>query len=167
MSRDRRVGWGGGQKVRALPREFIFLGFGREELGMSRQFGRDVPDFWGSSKSLCKKRSCAFFVPYPQFQMQRILQHRVMTLAVEWLFGLNYLVVFAIPREKLWRNVYKRQDLVKNATTVWQKYSQIFVLQFPGKIRAGHRRTFPAGSAGILTISDFCVHLDGETKDVI
>ena len=32
---------------------------------MSREFCRDVPDPWGCSKSLCKKSSCAFFVPYP------------------------------------------------------------------------------------------------------
>ena len=31
--------------------------------GMSREFCRDVPDPWGCSKSLCKKSSCAFFVP--------------------------------------------------------------------------------------------------------
>ena len=31
---------------------------------MSREFCRDVPDPWGCSKSLCKKSSCAFVVPY-------------------------------------------------------------------------------------------------------
>ena len=55
---------GGGQKLRALPRKFVFLGFRREESGMSREFCRDVPDPWRCSKSLCKKTSCAFFVPY-------------------------------------------------------------------------------------------------------
>ena len=55
---------GGGRKVRALPRKFVFLGFGREEPGMSQEFRRDVPDPWGCSKSLCKKSSCAFFGPY-------------------------------------------------------------------------------------------------------
>ena len=35
---------GGGQKVRALPLKFVFLAFGREEPGMSREFCRDVPD---------------------------------------------------------------------------------------------------------------------------
>ena len=64
------MGWGsstrrgGGRKVRALPRKFVFLGFRREESGMSREFCRDVPDPWGCSKSLCKKSSGAFFVPY-------------------------------------------------------------------------------------------------------
>ena len=53
---------GGGRKVRALPRKFVFLGFRREEFGMSREFCRDVPDPWGCSKSLCRKSSCAFFV---------------------------------------------------------------------------------------------------------
>ena len=68
-SGDRPVGWGsstrrgGGQKLRARPRKFVFLGFRREESGMSREFCRDVPDPWGCSKSLCKKTSCAFFVP--------------------------------------------------------------------------------------------------------
>ena len=63
------MGWGssarrvGGRKVRALLRKFVFLGFRREESGMSREFCRDVPDLWGCSKSLCKKSSCAFFVP--------------------------------------------------------------------------------------------------------
>ena len=38
------MGWGsstrrgGGRKVRALPRKFVFLGFRREEFGMSRNF---------------------------------------------------------------------------------------------------------------------------------
>ena len=42
---------------------------------MSREFCRDVPDPWGCSKSLCKKSSCAFFVPYnrsPAFLVLRI-----------------------------------------------------------------------------------------------
>ena len=55
---------GGGRKLRALTRKFVFLGFRREESGMSRDFCRDVPDPWGCSKTLCKKSSCAFFVPY-------------------------------------------------------------------------------------------------------
>ena len=62
------VGWGsstrrgGGRKVRALPRKFVFLGFREEESGMSRAFCRDIPDPWGCSKSLSKKSSCAFFL---------------------------------------------------------------------------------------------------------
>ena len=49
-SEDHPVGWGsstrrgGGRKVRALPRKSVFLGFRREESGMSREFCRDVPD---------------------------------------------------------------------------------------------------------------------------
>ena len=41
------MGWGsstrrgGGQKLRALPRKFVFLGFHREEPGMSLEFCRD------------------------------------------------------------------------------------------------------------------------------
>ena len=31
---------------------------------MSQEFCRDVPDPWRCSKRLCKKTSCAFFVPY-------------------------------------------------------------------------------------------------------
>ena len=64
------TGWGGGtrrgggRKVRALPRKFVFLGLLRKEPGMSWEFCRDVPDPWGRSKSLCRKGLCAFFVPY-------------------------------------------------------------------------------------------------------
>ena len=63
------MGWGSstrrgaGRKVRALPRKFVFLGFRREESGMSREFCRDVPDPWGCSKSLCQKSSCHFSFP--------------------------------------------------------------------------------------------------------
>ena len=55
------MGWGsstrrgGGRKVRALPRKFVFLGFGREEPGMSRESCRDVPDSWGVRKVSAKK----------------------------------------------------------------------------------------------------------------
>ena len=65
------MGWGssarrgGGRKVRALPRKFVFFGFRRDESGMSKEICRDVPDPWGCSKSLCKKKVRAhFFVPY-------------------------------------------------------------------------------------------------------
>ena len=57
------MGWGsstqrgGGRKFRARPRKFVFLGLQREESGMSREFCWDVPDPWGCSKTLCKKRS--------------------------------------------------------------------------------------------------------------
>ena len=57
---------GGGRKVRARPRKFVFLGFQGRESGMSRTFCRDVPNPWGCSKSLCKNSLCAFFVP-PSF----------------------------------------------------------------------------------------------------
>ena len=68
-SGDHPVGWGsstrrgGGRKVRALPWKFVFLGFRREESGMSREFCRDVPDPWGCSKSLCKKVRAHFSLP--------------------------------------------------------------------------------------------------------
>ena len=64
------MGWGsstrrgGGRKLRALPRKFVFLGFRREESGIFRNLCQDVPDPWRCSKSSCKKSSCAFFVPY-------------------------------------------------------------------------------------------------------
>ena len=45
---------GGGPKLRALPRKFVFLGFRREESGMSRTPG-------GVFKKLCKKSLCACF----------------------------------------------------------------------------------------------------------
>ena len=60
------MGWGsstrrgGGRKVRALPRKFVFLGFRSDESGMSQEFCRDVPDPWGGSKSL-RKKVCAHF----------------------------------------------------------------------------------------------------------
>ena len=66
-SGDRPVGWGsstrrgGGQKLRARPRKFVFLGFRREESGMSQEFCRDVPDPWGCSKSLCNKNFVRIF----------------------------------------------------------------------------------------------------------
>ena len=46
---------GGGRKVRALPRQFVFLGFGREEHGMSREFCRDVPDPCPKDPSVLKR----------------------------------------------------------------------------------------------------------------
>ena len=61
------MGWGsssrrgGGQKLRALPRKFVFLGFRREESGMSREFCRDVPDPWGCSKSFVLKKFVRMF----------------------------------------------------------------------------------------------------------
>ena len=76
-SGDRPVGWGsstrrgGGQKLRAHPRKFVFLGFRREESGMSQEFCRDVPDPWGCSKSLCKITSCAFLFPNTFIQILR------------------------------------------------------------------------------------------------
>ena len=47
---------GGGPKVHALPRKFVFLGFRREESGMSREFSRDVPHAWGCFKSEKRKK---------------------------------------------------------------------------------------------------------------
>ena len=64
------MGWGsstrrgGGRKVRALPRKFVFLGLGREEPGMSWEFCRDSLDSWVVQKVCAKKSSCASFVPY-------------------------------------------------------------------------------------------------------
>ena len=43
---------GGGRKVRALPRKFVFLGFRREESGMSREFAGMS---WGVQKVCAKK----------------------------------------------------------------------------------------------------------------
>ena len=40
---------------------------------MSREFCRDVPDPWRCSKSLCKKTSCAFFVPYIGLEIPEIM----------------------------------------------------------------------------------------------
>ena len=57
------LGRGGGRKVRALPRKFFLLGFGREKLGISREFCRDVPDPWGCSKSLGIKVRANFSIP--------------------------------------------------------------------------------------------------------
>ena len=87
-SGDRPVGWGsstrrgGGRKLRARPRKFVFLGFRREESGMSREFCRDVPDPWGCSKSLCKKTSCALFVPYVKHT--HLLAESIHDLCIRW-----------------------------------------------------------------------------------
>ena len=68
-SGDRPVGWGsstprgGGQKVRALPRKFVFLGSRREESGMSREFCRDVPDPWGVQRVCAKEVRAHFSFP--------------------------------------------------------------------------------------------------------
>ena len=73
-SGDRPVGWGsstrrgGGRKVRALPRKFFFLGFRREESGMSQEFCRDVLDSWGCSKSCAKKVRAHFSFPIQRIQ---------------------------------------------------------------------------------------------------
>ena len=65
-SADRPVGWGsstrrgGGRKVRPLPRKFVFLGFPREESGMSREFCWDVADWaLGVFKKLVQKKVSA------------------------------------------------------------------------------------------------------------
>ena len=61
------MGWGssmrkgGGRRVRALPRKFVFLGFGRGEPGISQKFCRDVPDPCRCSKSLCQKKFVRIF----------------------------------------------------------------------------------------------------------
>ena len=61
------VGWGcstrrgGGRKVRALPRKFVFLGFRREESGMSREFFWDVPDPRRCSKKFVQKQFMPMF----------------------------------------------------------------------------------------------------------
>ena len=56
---------------------------------MSWKFCRDVPDPWGCSKHLCKKSSCAFFVPYTLFglfpgvracSMRKAMSHSVLRL---------------------------------------------------------------------------------------
>ena len=63
------MGWGsstrrgGGQKVRALPRKFVFLGFRGREPGMSREFCRDVPDSDGVQKVCAKKVRTHFSFP--------------------------------------------------------------------------------------------------------
>ena len=52
---------GGGRKVRALPRKFVFLVFRREESGTSREFCQDVPDFWGVFRKLVQKEFVCIF----------------------------------------------------------------------------------------------------------
>ena len=70
------MGWGsstrmgGGRKVRALPRKFVFLGFRREELGMSRDFCRDVPDpCRGFAKGVAGTVSACRFRFFPFFSV--------------------------------------------------------------------------------------------------
>ena len=63
------MGWGsstrrgGGRKLRALPRKFVFLGFRREESGTSREFCWDVPEPWGVQKVCAKKVRAHFSFP--------------------------------------------------------------------------------------------------------
>ena len=54
MGRGSSTRRGGGRKVRALPRKFVFLGFRREDSGMSGILP-GCPAQWGCSKTLCKK----------------------------------------------------------------------------------------------------------------
>ena len=60
------MGWGsstrrgGGRKVRALPRKFVFLEFRREESGMSRNFAR-MSRNPGVFKRLVRKMFAVFF----------------------------------------------------------------------------------------------------------
>ena len=66
-SGDRPVGWGsstrrgGGRKLRARPRNFVFLGFRREESGMSREFCRDVPGPLAVFKKFVQKNFVRIF----------------------------------------------------------------------------------------------------------
>ena len=61
------MGWGssarrgGGRKLRARPRNFVFLGFRREESGMSREFCRDVPDLVAVFKKFVQKNFVRIF----------------------------------------------------------------------------------------------------------
>ena len=62
------MGWGsstqrgGGRKLRALPRKFVFLGFRKEESGMSREFCRDVQDpCMGVFKTFVQKKFVRIF----------------------------------------------------------------------------------------------------------
>ena len=65
------MGWGsstrrgGGRKLRARPRNFVFLGFRREESGMSRELCRDVPTPGGVQKVCAKKLRAHFSFPNP------------------------------------------------------------------------------------------------------
>ena len=49
---------GGGRKLGALPRKFVFLGLQGEEPGISQAFCWDVTDPWGVRK-VCAKKGCA------------------------------------------------------------------------------------------------------------
>ena len=60
------MGWGsstrrgGGRKVRALPRKFVFLGFRREESGVSREFA-GMSRISGGVQKVCAKKVRADF----------------------------------------------------------------------------------------------------------
>ena len=84
---SEKAGWGGGlppeggggRKVRALPRKFLFLAFRREESGMSREFCRHVPTPGGVQK-VCAKRVCAHF-SFPNYTHTSVTEkncHRVL-----------------------------------------------------------------------------------------
>ena len=67
-SGDRWVGWGfstrrgGGQKVRAVTRKFVFPGFWREEPGMSGNFA-GMSRTLGGLRKVCAKKLCDHFWP--------------------------------------------------------------------------------------------------------
>ena len=89
------AGWGGGfpregvgLKVRAIPRKFVFLGFGRLEgrsLECPGNFRRDVPDPWGCSKSLCHKKK---FVRIVQDTFDHDKGHKstILRRRLHWIF---------------------------------------------------------------------------------
>ena len=64
------VGWGsstrmgGGRKARSLPRKFVFLGFGREGRGMSRE--------WGVQKVIVQKTVCARFSASNRYRLRTL-----------------------------------------------------------------------------------------------
>ena len=55
------TGRGGGRKLRALPRNFVFLGFRREESGMSRKSLPGCPGPLGVFKKLVPKKFVLIF----------------------------------------------------------------------------------------------------------
>ena len=65
------------RKARALPRNFVFLGFRRENLGCPRNFA-GMSRTPGGVQKVCAKSSCALFVPYysPLRRFLDALSHR-------------------------------------------------------------------------------------------
>ena len=154
---------GGGEIEKFVPslESLPSLGFRGREAGMSREFCRDVQDPWGCSKSLCKKSSCAFFVPYfstSNRSYSDILRSPCRTPRGRWGQGPGSVD----PRHPAGLPFQVLQSLAFRDT---EKLSSIFPKIFP-EISSGNPRTDPRNSHSLLEFSDTMRTLLGHCKDV-